>query len=327
MLGGDCQAKGPGGARPGERCRKSAPDRVDPSPRVLTPSWLTSACQVHRSADGSLAGGRLRCGARCDSGTPRPRREPLPTWESPELLAVLSSATWWSLWNCMVLSGSLKLLPRQPRPPSSSSPAARGSPPHPTQSKTPAPRYLPLRTYHYPTFSPPLPHPRGLQLWGPAVSVQDSAGTQPVLRFVDFPQVTGLRHAHRSLARCTSEPGRLASVPLPAPVQAERRGRGAQRQRGWGLHPPRSCSSQAAGRGARPAPPGGAAWHLAEGRAWLARELGLRGRRPVRMRLPGLRRLTPVCPLQRSTCCAAPARGTSWPRTRWCAPRATTRRC
>lgn len=135
MLGGDCQAKGPGGARPGERCRKSAPDRVDPSPRVLTPSWLTSACQVYRSAGGSLAGGRLRCGARCDSGTPRPRREPLPTWESPELLAVLSSATWWSLWNCMVLSGSLKLLPRQPRPPSSSSPAARGSPPTPLRVK------------------------------------------------------------------------------------------------------------------------------------------------------------------------------------------------
>lgn len=321
MLGGDCQAKGPGGARPGERCRKSAPDRVDPSPRVLTPSWLTSACQVHRSAGGSLAGGRLRCGARCDSGTPRPRREPLPTWESPELLAVLSSATWWSLWNCMVLSGSLKLLPRQPRPPSSSSSAARGSPPHPTQSKTPAPHYLPLRTYHYPTCGPPLPHPRGLQLWGPAVSVQDSAGTQPALRFVDFPQVTGLRHAHRSLARCTSEPGWLASVPLPAPVQAERRAEEPSVSGGGGCIPPAAAAARPRGgvHGRRPG--------AAERRAWLARELGLRGRRPVRMRFPGLRRLTPVCPLQRSTCCAVPARGTSWPRTRWCAPRATTRRC
>lgn len=93
-------------------------------------------------------------------GPTDPGRSLLPPGKALELLTMLSPATWWSLWNCMVLSGSLKLVPRQPRPPSSSSPAARGSP-H-TQNKTPAPTalgrapcYLPGRTYRYPTCGPP----------------------------------------------------------------------------------------------------------------------------------------------------------------------------
>lgn len=130
------------------------------------------------------------------------------------------------------------------------------------------------------------------------MSAQESAGTQQVLRFVDFPQVRELRHMHRSLARCTFEPGRLASVPPPQPPsklrggdqgaketdepsvsvgegeqhpspQLQRPGRraGAWRGRPWCALPASPVAAPRAGRGARPAPPEGAAWHLAEGRA------------------------------------------------------------